>query len=229
MKNNTVFIVDDEPKITQIIEDFLRAEGFDTEVLHDGEHAVEKILGSDPALVILDLMLPNKDGLTICKEIRQESIVPIIMLTARVDEIDRLLGLNLGADDYVCKPFSAREIVARVKAILRRVEHLKETKTDSGLSYKNISIDLDRYQCKVSGQIVNFTPVEFRLLAALVERPGTVMSRDKLMNKCYEDERVVSDRTIDSHMKNLRSKLNEAIGADEQILHSVYGVGYKVE
>ena len=228
MTEKSIFIVDDEPKITQILEDFLKAEGFSTQVLNDGQYAVESILKADPSLVILDLMLPHKDGLTICKELRQESDIPIIMLTARIDEIDRLLGLNLGADDYVCKPFSPREIVARVKAILRRVEILEENKKQPGLNYKSISIDMERYQCKVKDQVVNFTPVEFRLLAALIERPGTVLSRDALMNKCYEDERIVSDRTIDSHMKNLRSKLSDVLG-EEQVLHSVYGVGYKVE
>lgn len=228
MNDKKIFIVDDEPKITQIIDDFLRAEGFQTEVLHDGKDAVENILDYKPDLVILDLMLPNKDGLSICKELRQESTVPIIMLTARVDEIDRLLGLNLGADDYICKPFSPREVVARVKAILRRIELLQEKKNESGLSYKNIHIDPDKYQCNVGDTTINLTPVEFRLLAALIERPGVVMSRDQLMNRCYEDSRVVSDRTIDSHMKNVRAKLNEAMG-DEHVVHSVYGVGYKAE
>jgi len=226
MRKKHIYIVDDEPKITHILQDFLHADGFSTDVFHDGKDIVSHVLKNKPDLVILDLMLPSKDGLTICKEIRQESTIPIIMLTARIDEVDRLVGLNLEADDYICKPFSPREVSMRVKTILRRVQ--ANPTTSKVLQYKYIEVDKARFQCKVQGELVNFTPIEFRLLAALLEHPGMVLSRDSLMNKCYQDTRIVSYRTIDSHMKNVRSKI-KALSGDDMIVHSVYGVGYKVE
>lgn len=223
----TILIVEDEPKIAQILVDFLTMEGFQTQVVNDGQFAVEKVKDIEPVAVILDLMLPNKDGLTICKEVRQFSEVPILMLTARVDEIDRLMGLGIGADDYVCKPFSAREVVARIKVILRRVEKAMASSAKS-FSYKKVEIDSEKFTCHLDGNLVELTPVEFRILSAMIRKPGAVFSRESLMNACYEDERVVSARTIDSHMKNLRSKLT-SVPNFEPILHSVYGVGYKVE
>lgn len=149
------------------------------------------------------------------------------MLTARVDEIDKIMGLGLGADDYVVKPFSAREVVARVQAILRRFD-LQTNIQEDFIEYKSIQLDLARHQASIDKVQIELTPVEFRLLVTLVKRPGIVFSRDKLMNSCYEDERIVSSRTIDSHMKNLRAKLqiNEQ---SERLLHSIYGVGYKIE
>lgn len=236
--NRLVVIVEDEPKIAQILVDFLAMDGFRTQVVNDGSEAVQQIELLNPAAVILDVMLPNKDGLTICKEVRAFSNVPIIMLTARVDEIDRLMGLGIGADDYVCKPFSVREVVARIHVILRRTEQAVSQPTESAsiLRYKQVSIDLERYVCKVSEQAIELTRVEFRLLAAMLKKPGIVFTRDSLMSACYEDDRVVSSRTIDSHMKNLRSKLVQGAKLDasnqvdcDDILHSVYGVGYKIE
>ncbi|MDP5030380.1 MAG: response regulator [Paraglaciecola sp.] len=223
-----VLIIEDEPKIARILADFLHIEGFKTQMLDDGLHAIEVIKRDNPDFIILDLMLPNKDGLTICKEVRQFSHVPILMLTARVDEIDRLMGLGFGADDYVCKPFSAREVVARVKAVLRRTQLPPSTKQEKTLSYQHIELHLERFQCLVNQQPVELTPVEFRLLHALVNKPGVVLSRDKLMHSCYEDGRIVSYRTIDSHMKNLRNKLAASL-SDKELLHSVYGIGYKIE
>lgn len=229
-----VLIVEDEPKIAQILVDVLTRENYSTSVLHDGLNAVEEIKTKQPDFVILDIMLPNKDGLSICKEVRTFSDVPIMMLTARIDEIDRLIGLDFGADDYVCKPFSAREVVARVKTILRRSNSILDSAQEI-ISYQQIHLNLSRHQCKVHDKIVDLTPVEFRLLHALINKPGLVFSRDKLMNHCYEDERIVSQRTIDSHMKNLRSKISvdedsqhdEASSIAE--LHSIYGIGYKIE
>lgn len=222
-----ILIVEDEPKIAQVLVEFLHLEGFKTCVEGDGLKVVDFVKSKQPSLIILDVMLPNKDGLTICKEIRQFSNVPIIMATARVDEIDRLLGLGIGADDYVCKPFSPREVVARVQTVLRRTESVKESVVET-LCYKMIEMDLDRYTCHVSEEAIQLTPVEFRLLAFLLKKPGVVYSRDNLMRVCYEDERIVSVRTIDSHMKNLRSKLSACIKG-VSILHSVYGVGYKID
>lgn len=220
-----ILVVEDEPKIAQILVDFLQVEGFKVHVLKDGLHAVEFIKQKQPDFIILDIMLPNKDGLSICKEVRQFSNIPILMLTARVDEIDRLMGLGFGADDYVCKPFSAREVVARVQAVLRRTQ---QTMTKSLVTYKSIELDIERFQCHIDQKLVELTPVEFRLLLTLVNKPAVVFSRNSLMQASYEDDRIVSSRTIDSHMKNLRSKLALASPAQD-LLHSVYGIGYKIE
>ncbi|GAB2676970.1 response regulator [Aliiglaciecola sp. 3_MG-2023] len=222
-----VLIVEDEPKIAQILVEFLQLEHFQVTVLHDGKNVIEFVKKNTPDFIILDVMLPFKDGYTLCKEIRQFSSVPILMLTARVDEIDKIMGLGIGADDYVCKPFSAREVVARVQAILRRSEQ-QSLSMENVVSYKNIQLDLARHQTSVDDIHVELTPVEFRLLLALVKRPGVVFSREQLMNTCYEDERIVSSRTIDSHMKNLRAKLQTDQSANS-LLHSIYGVGYKIE
>lgn len=225
--DSLIMIIEDEPKIAQVLVDFLALDGFPSVVLDDGMKAVEAIKQQKPSAVILDLMLPNKDGLTICREVRTFSNVPILMLTARVDEIDRLNGLGIGADDYVCKPFSPREVVARIQAILRRVTPAEE-QTKQQLSYRELTLDLLKFTCHYEQQLMDLTPVEFRLLASLLQKPGVVFSRDTLMTNCYEDDRVVSHRTIDSHLKNLRTKLSSVMG-EEVILHSVYGVGYKLE
>lgn len=224
----TVLVVEDEPKIAQILVDFLQLEGFNTQVQYDGRDVIEIIKTQSIDFVILDLMLPYKDGLTICREIRQFSMLPVLMLTARVDEIDRLMGLELGADDYVCKPFSAREVVARVKTILRRVENTQGSQNEQVIRYKHIDLNIERFKCQVDQQEVELTPVEFRLLQTLLKRPGVVHSRDSLMQVCYLDDRIVSSRTIDSHVKNLRHKLAQAT-KQKEVLHSIYGVGYKVE
>lgn len=223
-----ILIIEDEAKLAELLRDYLIRDGYEVEILLEGTNAVEAILSREPALVLLDLMLPGKDGLTICREVRSQSDLPIIMVTARVDEIDRLLGLNLGADDYVCKPFSPREVVARVRTVLRRVQSAGVATCSKGdvISYRGLVLDLRRLQCKLDGERVELTPVELRLLHALLEHPGFVFSRDRLMSRCYEDHRVVSDRTIDSHVKNLRRKLS---GGDEELIHSIYGIGYKLE
>lgn len=224
----TVLVVEDEPKIAQVLVDFLQLEGFNTLVQYDGRDVIDTIKTQSIDFVVLDLMLPYKDGLTICREIRQFSMMPILMLTARVDEIDRLMGLELGADDYVCKPFSAREVVARVKTILRRVENTQGSQSEQVIRYKHIDLNIERFKCHVDRQEVELTPVEFRLLQTLLKRPGVVHSRDSLMQVCYVDDRIVSSRTIDSHVKNLRHKLAQ-VTKQKEVLHSIYGVGYKVE
>lgn len=228
MKEQTIIIVEDEDKIAQILVDYLAKEGFKAIVLNDGTNAVETIKVSDPVFIILDLMLPGKDGLTICREVRQFSTVPILMLTARVDEIDRLLGLEMGADDYVCKPFLPREVVARVRAILRRVQQPPVVTDDDNTEYRGIVLSPERFECRIGEEELDLTPVEFRMLQALMSHPGRVYSRDSLMKSSYADDRIVSDRTIDSHIKNLRKKLSKAAD-DDEIIHSIYGVGYKIE
>jgi len=172
---------------------------------------------------VLDLMLPNRDGLDICRELRQFSQVPVVMLTARVEEIDRLLGLELGADDYICKPFSPREVVARIKAILRRAG----AAANGPASQEALKMDPGAHSATLDGQALDLTPVEFRLLHALASAPGQIFSRDRLLDHLYDDHRVVTDRTVDSHVKNLRRKL-EAVREGETI-RSIYGVGYRLD
>jgi two-component system response regulator BaeR len=228
MPDNHIVIVEDEEKIAKVLQEYLQQDGFEVTVLHEGTMAVETIVEKKPALVILDIMLPGKDGLTICRELRQVSMVPILMVTARIDEIDRLLGLEMGADDYVCKPFLPREIVARVRAILRRVQQNPATQIEQHLEYKGISLSPDRFQCEIGGVELELTPVEFRMLQTMMTQPGRVHYRQSLKQVCYLDDRIVSDRTIDSHIKNLRKKLTVHVDNDE-IIHSIYGVGYKME
>jgi two-component system response regulator BaeR len=223
-----VLVVEDEPKIAQLLVDYLQRDGFKVKVLDEGTDAVEIIRACEPAFLILDLMLPGKDGLTICREVRQFSNLPIMILTAKVDEIDRLIGLELGADDYVCKPFSPREIVARVRAIQRRLQYRAPVTVDNELSYRDITLDLERHECIAQGQKIELTPVEFKMLHGFMLKPGRVLSRNQLMDLSYPDGRIVSDRTIDTHVKNLRKKL--AIrGSSEEMIYSIYGVGYKLE
>ena len=229
-----ILVVEDEAKIAKVLIEYLEGSGFETAHLDHGSTVVDWVKNNAPDLVLLDLMLPGKDGLTICRELRETSIVPIVMLTARVEEIDRLLGLQLGADDYICKPFSPREVVARVQAILRRVQMLQNSvQPEEGNEadtkhYRGLEIRGDMFQALVNNKVLDLTPVEFRMLSLMAGAPGRVYSRDRLMEIIYDDGRVVSDRTVDSHVKNLRKKLRDGYG-DEEVVHSIYGVGYKFE
>lgn len=220
-----ILIVEDEPKIADLLRDYLQQSGYTTHWLDNGDLVDDWARKNNPDLVLLDLMLPGKDGVTVCRELRAYSEVPIIMVTAKVDEIDRILGLELGADDYVCKPFSPREVVARVNATLRRTA-LRTT--DSTSPYPGLTIDNDKFAASIGEHALDLTPVEFRLLALLASQPGRVFSRNSLMERIYLDGRIVSDRTVDSHIKNLRHKIQEAVGNDEMI-RSIYGVGYKLD
>jgi two-component system response regulator BaeR len=224
--NKMILIVEDEPKLASLMSDYLKQSGFDTHILMDGLHAASWVKQHSPSLIILDLMLPNKDGMEVCKEVRAFSEVPIIMATAKIEEIDRLLGLELGADDYVCKPFSYREVVARVKAILRRIE--KNTVKATLVSSQIVELDIEKYQAKIEGVLLDLTAVEFNLLAVLAKEPGRIYQREQLMQSIYKEYRVVSDRTIDSHVKKLRKKIKDAY-PNEELIHSVYGLGYKYE
>jgi two-component system response regulator BaeR len=215
-----VLIVEDEPKIAALLADYLVASGYRASVLDTGEGAVEWIRANAPDAVLLDVMLPGTDGFAICRGVRAFSNVPILMVTARVEEIDRLLGLELGADDYIVKPFSPREVVARVRAVLRRAQ------PSSPGAEPPIHLDEERFEVRVHGKALALTPVEFRLLRKLVAQPGRVFSRAQLIDALYVDHRVVSDRTVDSHVKNLRRKLADC-GVDA--VASVYGVGYRFE
>jgi two-component system response regulator BaeR len=215
-----VLIIEDEAALAEILRDYLRQAGMEADVLHEGTHAVETILRARPDVVILDIMLPGKDGLSICREVRAASDVPIILETAKVEEIDRLLGLELGADDYICKPFSPRELVARVKAILRRVDRQARPSDDGGLV-----LDADQRIATLDGKPLELTRREFQLLSVLVNRPGRVFSRSQLLDLVFPDDSDVFDRTIDSHIKNIRQKIKKR-DPDSAAIRSVYGVGY---
>ncbi|MGA9574624.1 MAG: response regulator [Lysobacterales bacterium] len=219
----TILIVEDEAKIASLLRDYLeKIGGFQTHWVARGDEALQAFKDVSPDLVLLDLMLPGMDGLEVCKAIRSESQVPVIMVTALVEEIDRLLGLELGADDYICKPFSPREVVARVKAVLRRSGAIGDRTPVSGLQ-----IDEERHFASINDKQLKLSPVEFALLSRLAAQPGRVFSRDQLMNTIYSDYRIVSDRTVDTHVKNLRRKLEES-GSSPDLVESVYGVGYRL-
>jgi len=223
MSAKKILIVEDEFKIAQLLSDYLQAAGFQNQRLDHGDLVIDSIQRAPPDLLLLDLMLPGKDGLTICRELRRFSDLPIIMITAKVEEIDRLLGLELGADDYICKPFSPREVVARVKVIFRRLDRIHCASPETGFT-----VDEERMQIRCAGQPLDLTPNEYRLLAILLKRPGRVYSRDALLDQLYDADRDVSDRSIDSHIKNLRKKM-AIIKPDQTLIHSIYGIGYKLE
>lgn len=217
-----ILIVEDEVKLAILMADYLNQAGFATACLNSSLGVAEWVRSHRPALVLLDIMLPGGNGFDICKEIRMFSTVPVIMTTARAEEIDRLLGLELGADDYICKPFSPREVVARVKAVLRRLG------TTTPLQATGIELDESRYLAQLDGHNLDLTAVEFKLLQFLASHHGRIYGRQQLMDHIYPNERVVADRTIDSHIKKLRKKI-AAVRPHEEFICSVYGVGYKFE
>lgn len=220
-----ILIVEDETKLAQVVRDYLHRDGYDTVLIHHGDEALPWLADHHPDLILLDLMLPGTDGLTICREIRKTANTPIIMTTARVEEIDRLLGLELGADDYICKPYSPREVVARVKAVLRRT-HLNRASVPAG--ERKLELPDNDNKVRYGDRQTELTAIEMRLLQVLMTHPGRIHSRDQLMDEIYPDRRLVNDRTIDSHIKNLRKKLNQ-LAPDQEFVRSVYGAGYKFE
>ncbi|MGK0247478.1 MAG: two-component system response regulator BaeR [Oleispira sp.] len=233
----TILIVEDEPKLAQLLVDYLQQSGFDTQVIADGQQALAWITQHHQEIdfIILDLMLPNLDGMEICKAVRQFSTLPILIATAKVEEIDRLIGLELGADDYLCKPYSPREVVARVKAILRRCRLVQQQANaqanNSQLAAELIAglvLEEEKYKAILNGNTLELTAVEFQILVILAKEPGRIFSRQQLMDGGYQDHRVVSDRTIDSHIRKLRKRIHEKC-PESDIIHSVYGVGYKFE
>jgi two-component system response regulator BaeR len=217
-----ILVVEDEEKLAGLLRDYLVQEGFEVAMLHRGDEVEEWVRTHGTDLVLLDLMLPGKSGLDVCKALRASTEVSIIIVTARVDEIDRLLGLELGADDYICKPFSPREVVARVKAVLRRVKR-GDAPQDAALT-----LDESGYKATLAGKDLGLTAVEFELLKVLFAYPGRIYTREQLMDAMYRDQRVVADRTVDSHVKKIRKKIS-AVLPDREIVHSVYGLGYKYE
>ncbi|MFS2224560.1 two-component system response regulator BaeR [Pantoea sp. B65] len=219
-----ILIVEDEPKLAQLLIDYLQASNYRTHHIAHGDQVLSYVQQTPPDLILLDLMLPGTDGLTLCREIRRFSDLPVMMVTAKTEEIDRLLGLEIGADDYICKPFSPREVVARVKTILRRVKSSPEEQHKASL----LVVDEGRFQASWNHRSLDLTPAEFRLLKTLAQEPGKVFSREQLLNHLYDDYRVVTDRTIDSHIKNLRRKL-EALDSEQPFIRAVYGMGYRWE
>jgi phosphate regulon transcriptional regulator PhoB len=221
-----IAIVEDEEDIAHLVAVNLEKSGFETRTFSTGASMLKFIEKRLPDLVILDLMLPDMDGLEICKYLRQDAefaSVPVIMLTARTEETDRVLGLELGADDYVTKPFSVRELVARVKAVLRR--RAKPDTAQKALTVGTVSIDPARHEVTVAGKPVELTATEFRILALLVSAPGRVFTRDQILDHLWGHEKAVIDRTVDVHIRNLRDKLGKAAGH----VRNIRGVGYKVE
>lgn len=228
-----ILIVEDEPKMAALVMDYLRAAGHRAEWRHDGRDAVPYVRDHQPDLVLLDLMLPGRDGLEVCRELRTFSDVPVVMLTARVEEADRLAGLECGADDYICKtPFSPREIVARIKAILRR-SRIAAPVAGAGTASAAapgpvLRVDVESYRAYFQGTLLDLTPVEFRLLRTLASAPGHVFSRDVLLTRLHHDHRAVTDRAVDSHVKNLRRKLAQIDPGCDPI-RAVYGVGFRLD
>jgi len=215
-----ILIVEDELNLAKLMQDYLKREGYDTFIIDDGAKVLDYLQNQIPDVILLDIMLPNKDGISLCREIRMKSEVPIIMTTARVDEIDRILGLEIGANDYVCKPYSPRELVARVKVQLRSKQK------DS--SIENIELNPHNLMVEFQQKTIELTTVEFHLLKRLFGSQGRIFNRDQLMDAIYSDGRIVSDRTIDSHVKKIRKKLSY-LSTEFEFIHSIYGCGYKFE
>jgi two-component system response regulator BaeR len=232
-----ILVVEDEPKLAKLLAVYLRDAGMTPITVHDGLAALDTFAQHRPALVLLDLNLPGRDGVSVCRDLRAASTVPIVMMTARIDEIDRLIGLEAGADDYICKPYSPREVVARVKAHLRRGQWAQDGAAAAALSASGVSasagtpmldINITHWRVHLNGKLVDLTPAEVRLLHALHAVPGRVFSRQQLLDHLHDDGRAVTDRVIDSHVRNLRRKLATATQGIDPI-RSVYGVGYSFE
>jgi two-component system alkaline phosphatase synthesis response regulator PhoP len=224
--NETILLVDDEKHIIDLARMYIEQEGFSIDSATDGSAALQKILNNDPALVVLDLMLPGIDGWEVCRRVRAESDVPIIMLTARDDDIDKIVGLELGADDYLTKPFNPRELVARIKAILRRSGRPAESR-DGGaqITIRNLTIYPERRQVRVDNRPVNLRMKEFDLLLTLAENPGVVFSREKLLDMVWGYDFAGETRTVDVHIAHLRHKLKGM----QAVIETVWGVGYKLD
>jgi DNA-binding response OmpR family regulator len=220
----TILVVDDEARIVKLVRDYLERAGFDVISAHDGETALTLARVEQPDLIVLDLMLPGVDGLDICRRLRQESGVPIIMLTARVEEADRIVGLELGADDYVTKPFSPRELVARVRATLRRANGQMGPTTI--LRAGDVELDTASLTAVVAGEPVDLTSTEFQLLVTLVRQPGRIFSREQLLEAVHGVAFQSYDRSVDSHIKNIRRKI-EPDPRKPRYIQTVYGVGYR--
>ena len=219
-----VLVVDDDAHIRDVVCFALRREGFDTLEASTGQAALEKFEAEQPDLIVLDVLMPEGDGIAVCKQIRQSSIAPIIFLSSKDAEADRIKGLDIGGDDYVTKPFSVRELIARVKAALRRIDDQSVVR-ENHLSIGPLNMNIESRTASVNDQMLNLTRTEFDLLTAMAHQDGKVLAREKLMAGAYAANRIVSDRTIDSHIRRLRKKLRN-LGVDP--IHTVHGVGFRL-
>lgn len=230
MSKGKILLVDDERKILSLVRAYLEREGYQVVEATDGQQGLEAFRRESPDLIVLDLMLPKLDGLEVCREIRRTSAVPIIMLTARGEDIDKLVGLELGADDYMTKPFSPRELVARVRAVLRRSRSAEAPLPASArLILGELMMDEGRFEAACHGQVLDLTPAEFRILAALARLPGRVLSRGQLLDSALGETYEGYERTIDVHIKNIRRKLAAAGAGEGCGIVTVYGIGYKIK
>jgi len=221
-----ILVVDDEPEIAEVVAGYLEREGFEPVIRHDVRTAVESLKERPPDMMILDITLPDGTGLDILRTRTNADRIPAIMLTARSDEIDRVLGLELGADDYVAKPFSPRELVARVRAVFRRVNETHADRAADLLRIRDLTIDRRAHEVYVNGRSVSITPSEFRILSLLAEHPGQVFTRAQLLD-CLNDEGTIFERTLDRHINNLRKKIEPDPDEPAYVL-TVFGVGYKM-
>jgi two-component system alkaline phosphatase synthesis response regulator PhoP len=221
MMPKKILLVDDEPEILEICRDYLKASGYEVVTARDGAQGLLSARREKPDLIVLDLMMPEMDGLDVCRAIRRESNVPIIMLTARVEETDKLIGLELGADDYITKPFSPRELVARVKVVLRRVSGDSAAEV---IRVGNVLLDRAQYEVQIGKRVVTLTPTEFEIMATLMSQPSRIFSRHQLLNAAHGVAFESYERAIDSHIRNLRHKLEP-----DELIFTVHGVGYKFE
>lgn len=214
-----ILLVDDEPEIVEICRDYLKASGYDVVTAKDGAQGLSSARREKPDLVVMDVMMPEMDGLDLCRTLRRESNVPIIMLTARVEETDKIVGLEIGADDYMTKPFSPRELVARVKVVLRRVSGDSAAEV---IRVGNVSLDRTHYEVQIEKRVVTLTPTEFEIMATLMSQPSRIFSRTQLLNAAHGVAFESYERAIDSHIRNLRRKLEP-----DELIFTVHGVGYK--
>lgn len=222
-----ILIVDDDKNICDVLRLYLEKEGYSVILCHDGNEAVVKFNALNPDLVLLDIMLPGMDGLQVCREIRKKSSVPIIMITAKGETIDKVIGLEIGGDDYIVKPFDAKEVIARINAIARRVISGNSEPETKEVKYDKLSVNMTRYELKVDGKVIDTPPKELELLYYLASNPNRVYTRDQLLDEVWGFDYYGDSRTIDVHIKRLREKL-EGI-SDKWALKTVWGVGYKFE
>lgn len=222
-----ILICDDDPMVHESLSIYLDEENYQYDSCYDGEEALTKYKDKQPDLIILDLMMPKMSGMDVCKAIRKESNVPIIMLTAKGEEIDRILGLELGADDYIVKPFSPREVIARVKAVLRRANDPDSFKSSSILRFEGLEINIDNYEVLVDDTAVSFTPKEVEILYLLASNPGQVMDREQILSQVWGYDYFGDTRTVDTHIKRIRQKIDS--DNHKYALITVYGIGYKFE
>ena len=224
MEKKEILIVEDDETIAEVLKEYLEDSNFSVSILNSGINVVSHVQTSPPDLILLDIMLPDRDGITICREIRYFSKVPIIMVTAKVGEIDRLLGLELGADDYICKPFAPREVVARVKAVLRRFSQGEDV---NKLVIGPLIMDKQKHRVTINESDIKLTPMEYQILEIMMSNPDQVFSRDDLIKKIMGYNYNGYDRTIDNHIKNLRKKINTCMRG-QKMIHTIYGAGYKI-